>query len=63
MIYPVRGKPWSRKEIDDIVERLKARERPEPFLGHAADAIEFLKDEMQKLPVECPNCKEYLWNL
>lgn len=44
MIYPTRGNPWGEKELRDIVEKLMLREASEPFLGHAADAIEFLLD-------------------
>ena len=48
MIYPVAGNPWGNDELIDIIKNLKRRAPSEPFLGHAADAIEFLLEEIEK---------------
>lgn len=47
MIYPTQGNDWNEYELKDLVARLNLREPSEPFLGHAADAIEFLMNKVR----------------
>ena len=62
MIYPTRGQPWSELELRDMVECLMAREKPEAFLGHAADAIEYLMEQVD-LKEKYDNMQEALLEL